>query len=39
MGNKIRMAAKDVNVFYGNKQALYNINIDIHNVGLETAII
>ncbi|PIE13733.1 MAG: phosphate ABC transporter ATP-binding protein [Rhodobacterales bacterium] len=27
--NKIQVSAKDVNVFYGEKQALYDINLDI----------
>lgn len=30
MSNKIKMAVKDVNVFYGSKQALFDINMDLH---------
>src|SRR5690349_12980380 len=30
MSSKIKMSAKNLNVFYGEKQALFDINLNIH---------
>ena len=31
ISNNVKIKAQDLNVYYGKKQALFNVNLDIHS--------